>query len=301
MPILRKGDSIAIAAPARSISVEQLAAARAHIESRGYQLYIPEGLYAIDNQFGGSDAYRAQFFNALLADNNVKVIWCARGGYGTLRMVDGINFDLLSASPKWIAGFSDITILHSHIAKNCHIPSLHSIMPVFMHDKQGKDYEEAAIAIDSMLNFLEGKPHSFDLSTNEKLNDAPFNGEIIGGNLSVLASIAGSVSECAFDDKVLFIEDLDEYYYHIDRLMLMFKRSGRIKNLKALLVGSFIQMHDHMIPFGKDVKAIITEHCKGYGFPIIFDVEAGHHLHNLAIPLGIPVSYQNGLLTFAEL
>lgn len=299
MPLLRKGDSIAIAAPARSISREQLANAEEYIGRKGYKLYYEKDLFTTEHQFGGSDVFRADFFNRLLAEGRHKVIWCARGGYGSLRMVDGLNTALLKAAPKWIAGFSDITILHSHIARHCGIPTLHSTMPVFMNEKTGNDYSDAAAAIDSMLSVLEGTMPVFDLRNNLSINAADFEGKITGGNLSVLASIAGSESEFCFDDQILFIEDLDEYFYHIDRLMLMFKRSGRLSKLKALLVGSFIQMHDHTIPFGKNVREIITEHCSSYGYPIIFDVDAGHHLHNMAIPFGISASYRGGILTFA--
>lgn len=297
---LKPGDTIGITAPARSISYKQLEAAKSYVESKGFKVYLHPDLFAIDHQFAGSEALRAKVINDLFENKDVKAIWCARGGYGCLRMVDLIDFNLLETNPKWLIGFSDVTVLHSHILKNCHLPTIHATMPVFMSEKTGKDYHDVSIAIDSLLTVLQGEPYSFDLCGNEKLNTADFSGEIIGGNLSVLASILNSVSDITFDDKILFIEDLDEYYYHLDRMLLMLKRSGRLKNLKALLVGSFIQMHDHTIPFGKTTKDIITEHCAAYGYPIIFDINAGHHLQNLAIPFGLPVYFMNGILTFAN-
>lgn len=298
-PFLKPGDTIAIAAPARSISFEQLKAAKEYVESKGYHIFLNDDLYNSEHQFGGSDPERARVFNELIADRKVKAIWCARGGYGTLRMVDMIDTALLRSNPKWIAGFSDITVIHSHCMRNTGMPVLHATMPIFMSGKEGSEYEDVRIAIDSMLTFLSGENYSMNLKTNEKYNERDFSGEVTGGNLSVLASIVDSVSEMSFDDKILFIEDLDEYYYHLDRMLLMFKRSGRLKKLKALLVGSFIQMHDHAVPFGKTTKQIILEHCCDYGYPVIFDINSGHHLQNLAIPMGVPADYQNGILTFA--
>ena len=298
-PYLKPGDTIAIAAPARSISFEQLQAAKNWVERRGYNIYIHPALYAVENQMGGSDRHRAILFNDLLGMNNVKAIWCARGGYGCLRMVDGINIDLLIQNPKWIIGFSDITIIHNHILKNCGQAVLHATMPIFMDQKVGDEFTSVGIAIDSMLDVITGQSYQFNVKGLEKVNEKDFEGVIVGGNLSVLASIVDSNSEMPFDNTILFIEDLDEYYYHIDRIILMLKRSGRLKGLKALLVGSFTNMHDHTIPFGQDVKGIIRQHCSDYGYPIIFDIEAGHHLKNMAIPFGTLVSFQNGILTFA--
>lgn len=298
-PYLKLGETIAIAAPARSISFEQLKLAKEWVESRGFKIYIHPELYEISNQLGGTDLHRAKLFNDLLAMDDVKAIWCARGGYGCLRMVDAINLPLLQQNAKWIIGFSDITVIHSHLLRNANLAVLHATMPIFMDNKTDNDYNEVSAAIDSMLDVIMGRPYSFNLSVNESLNMSDFDGQIVGGNLSVLASIVDSISEMSFDDKILFIEDLDEFYYHIDRIMIMLKRSGRLDKLRALMVGSFINMHDHTIPFGQDVKSIIKQHCEGFGYPIIFDIEAGHHLKNMAIPFGLPVSFQNGILTFA--
>ncbi len=298
-PYLKLGDTIAIAAPARSISFEQLQAAKNWVENKGYNIYIHPALYAVENQMGGSDSHRAKVFNELLGMDNIQAIWCARGGYGSLRMVDRIDINLLIQHPKWIMGFSDITIIHNHILRNCAQAVLHSTMPIFMDQKVGEDYNSVGVAIDSMLTVITGQPYQFELSGHEIINEKDFEGTIVGGNLSVLASIVDSVSEMPFDNTILFIEDLDEYYYHIDRIMLMLKRSGRLNGLKALLVGSFTNMHDHTIPFGQDVKGIIRQHCSDYGYPIIFDIDAGHHLKNMAIPFGTHVSFQDGILTFA--
>lgn len=298
-PYLKTGDTIAIAAPARSINYDQLKLAKDWVESKGFKVYIHPDLYRVSNQMGGTDEQRAQLFNELLSIKEVKAIWCARGGYGCLRMVDGIDIQLLKGNPKWIVGFSDITVIHSHVLRNANLAVLHATMPIFMDNKKDAEYDEVGAAIDSMIEILTGQAYSLDVSQNEILNKNDFKGEIVGGNLSVLASLVGSISEIDFEDKILFIEDLDEYFYHIDRIMIMLKRNGRLNKLKGLMVGSFINMHDHTIPFGLNVKSIIKYHCEGFNYPIIFDVEAGHHLKNMAIPFGVPVSFQNGILTFA--
>jgi muramoyltetrapeptide carboxypeptidase len=299
-PYLKKGETIAIAAPARSISMAQMQKAIDYVESKGFKIFLHPLIFEVENQMAGSENTRAELFNDLLKNTEIKAIWCARGGYGSAKMVDLINFDLLVKNPKWICGFSDVTVLLNHIITNCKMACLHSSMPIFMNEKKGMEYQEVCNAYDSMLSFLEGNSCSFNLSNNDKLNNQDFEGQIIGGNLSVLMSIIGSKSECDWIDKILFIEDLDEYYYHIDRMMLALKRSGKLETIKALLVGSFISMHDHTIPFGSDVKQIIKNYCAAYNYPIIFDVNVGHNLENLALPFGIVAKYINGNLTFVN-
>jgi len=300
-PFLQKGDTIGIVAPARSISVLQMKNAICYVEEKGFKTKFIEGLFEVENQFAGSDLHRATVFNTALKDNEIKAIWCARGGYGCARMIDSIDFELLKKHPKWIAGFSDVTILLNHVLKNQNMACLHSTMPIFMNEKIGDDYQQVMVALDSFLNALQGKFETFDLKSNETIRPQNFEGELIGGNLSVLLSGLGSVSDMDWANKVLFIEDLDEYFYHIDRMFLTLKRSGKLDKLKALVVGSFISMKDHAIPFGQDVKQIIKNHCADYHFPIVFDVNVGHHLENLTLPMGYVAKYQNGFLTFDAL
>jgi muramoyltetrapeptide carboxypeptidase len=297
-PYLQKGDTIAIAATARSVDPEKIEEAVKYIQSKGFNVYLDPELFKVNRQFAGNDEERAHLFNDLLADNQVKAIWCARGGYGTARMVDKIDFSLLKSNPKWIAGFSDVTVLLNQIYTVCNMASMHSTMPVFMHHKSDQDYQDVSIAIDSLLQGLMGNFPRFDLQNNPSLNSKSVEGIGIGGNLSVLYSILGSVSDVDWSDKILFIEDLDEYYYHIDRMILGLKRAGKFEKIKALFVGSFISMNDHSIPFGYDVKEILTQHCSEYGFPIVFDVNFGHHLQNIVIPFGLTTQFNNGILTF---
>lgn len=299
-PFLKPGDTIAIAATARSVGTDQLQAAVQFMEMKGFKVRMDDGLFAVENQFAGDEVHRAACFNRLLADPDVKAIWCGRGGYGTARMVDLIDFDLLSRHPKWIAGFSDVTVLLNHVYRQCHMATLHSTMPVFMHAKTGKDFDDVCLAADSLASALSGKFPVFGLQAGPAYNNNSFSGEITGGNLSVLYSVMGSATEVDWNGKILFLEDLDEYYYHIDRMMLALRRAGKLSGLKALLVGSFIAMHDHTVPFGYNVEEIILQHCQAYAYPIVFNVNSGHHLQNIAIPFGVHAEYNQGILTFAN-
>ncbi|HEY1046907.1 MAG TPA: LD-carboxypeptidase [Bacteroidia bacterium] len=299
-PFLKEGDTIALTASARSITREQIAPAVEFMQSKGFKLLIDEDLFRVHHQFGGTDKQRAQFTNKMIANPEVKALWNVRGGYGSGRMIDELDVNLLSNHPKWMIGFSDYTVIHHHVMRHCDLAVLHATMPIFMFDKQGKDLEDVEMAMNSLVSALKGDFQSLNCQNSELINAKDFKGEITGGNLSVLMSIQGTNSETDWTNKILFIEDLDEYYYHIDRMMQTLRRGGKLKDLKAVLVGSFIQMHDHTVPFGMNVKEIITEHCASYGYPIVFDVNAGHHLQNMTIPLGVLTEFKNGIITFAS-
>jgi muramoyltetrapeptide carboxypeptidase len=299
-PFLQPGDTIAIAAPARSVSMDQIQDGIDFMQAQGFKMHLESGLFEVHNQLAGTDAHRAELFNRLLANPTIKAIWCARGGYGCARMVDQVDWNLLKQQPKWIAGFSDVTVLLSHAMQQTGVATMHSSMPVFMHNKTEQDLADVQSAFASLASALKGntQPILSNLSNSININD--FSGTVVGGNLSVLYSIMGSSSELDWTNTILFIEDLDEYFYHIDRMLLALKRAGKLKGLKALLVGSFIQMHDHTIPFGKDVKGIVLDHCAEYKYPIIFDVNVGHHLQNLCLPFGLNAEFKNGILTFVK-
>lgn len=298
-PFLKPGDCIALTATARSITQGQIESSVEFMKSHGFEILIDPLLFRIDNQFGGTDRERAEFFNSMLANSSVRAMWNVRGGYGTGRMVDGVDFSLLEQDPKWLLGFSDYTVLHCHVQKQLQMATLHATMPIFMFEKEGKDLEDVTIAMESLAMALKGNFTPVECG-DKHMRERAFEGKIIGGNLSVLLSVMGTPSEPELDDWILFIEDLDEYYYHVDRMMQTLKRSGKLSKLKAMLVGSFIQMHDHTIPFGKDVRQIIEEYCSDYDFPVIFDVNAGHHLQNKTIPFGVTAKYQKGIITFAN-
>lgn len=300
-PFLKPGDTIAIAAPARSTESEIILPAIVMLREKGFRVRVDEEVYRRDRQFAGTDEERAAHMNRLFADPSVRAVWCARGGYGSARMVDRLDFSLLHDHPKWLTGFSDITTLLSHAQRHAGIAVMHATMPVFMHNREGVEYDEVKDAIDSLTEAWCGKFRRFDLRDSEGVNKRDFSGTVTGGNLSVLYSLNGTPSEPVYDDSILFLEDLDEYYYHIDRMLLALKRSGRLSRLKALIVGSFTSMHDHQVPFGYTVEEIILQHLGSYGYPIIFGMPSGHLLRNLALPFGVHAEFKDGILTFVGL
>lgn len=281
-PFLQKGDTIAIAAPARKISAEEIQPAIDLFSSWGYNVIIPEGLFAIENQYAGTDKHRTEILQQLLDNPEVKAIIFARGGYGTVRIIDSIDFTAFITNPKWIIGYSDITVLHSHIQQTLGIETIHAIMPVNFSNPDNAAVE----SIEQLRLALEGKVPSyhFDANSLNRLGEAK--GVVTGGNLSILYSLLASRSECDTTGKILFIEDIDEYLYHIDRMMMSLKRAGKLDDLAALAVGGFTDMKDNEVPFGKTAHEIITDAVKEFGYPVIFNVPAGHQADNKPLILG---------------
>lgn len=272
-PFLQKGDTIGIAATARKISREELQIAIDIIHNFGYKVKLASNIFSEYHQWAGTDEERASGFQELIYDKNIKAIFIARGGYGTVRMLDQLDFQPLFQYPKWICGFSDVTALHSHLF-NLGIKSIHCTMPLLFH--QSKE------SVHSLFNLLEGKNISYRFENHPFNRNADIEGIIVGGNLSVLYSLSGSVSEMKFEDKILFLEDIDEYLYHIDRMMMQLKRAGQLKRLKALIVGGFTDMKDNNIPFGKTAYEIIADTIKEYDYPVFFNFPAGHIITNNA-------------------
>ena len=266
---LKKGSKIAIVAPARKISRDEIAAVVKWIEEKGFVAVYDDRLFAEYHQLAGDDYFRASVLQDYLDRDDINAILCARGGYGTIRIVDKLDFTKFAKHPKWIVGYSDVTVLHAKM-QQLGYQSIHGTMAINF-EKNTKE------ALDSLYDALIGTRHNV-----ESLQGVP----IVGGNLSVLYSMLGSDLFPETDGKILFIEDLDEYLYHIDRMMMGLKRAGKLTNLKALLVGAFTDMHDNTIPFGMTAKEIIFEKVKEYGYPIIWDVSSGHIDNNLAIVLG---------------
>ncbi len=287
-PFLKEGDTIAIAAPARKISAEELQPAIRTFESWGFKVLLPDTIYNTENQFAGSDAIRAAQFQQLLDDSNVKAIMCARGGYGIVRIIDKLDFTAFTAVPKWIIGYSDVTILHSHIQQNLGIETLHASMPLNFATN-GMSAEEQADCLEAtskIKDILTGSTADYNVSASTFNHKGQARGILTGGNLSILYSLTGSSSDADTEGKILFIEDIDEYLYHIDRMMLSLKRSGKLDNLAGLVVGGFTGMRDNNVPFGRQAYEIITEAVKDYHYPVIFDFPAGHIARNMPLIMG---------------
>ncbi len=278
-PFLKRGDTIGIVSTARKITKTELEPALELLTNWGLKAVLGHTIGAEEHQFAGNDTLRTQDFQAMLDNPNINAIWCARGGYGTVRMLDGLNFSVFKEHPKWIIGYSDITVLHSHI-HNFGIESLHAQMPLEIEMKTAKTRE-------GIFEVLFGKKYSVAFNSDNKLNRiGNANGELIGGNLSVLYSLCGSSSAINTEGKILFIEDLDEYLYHIDRMLQNLKRNGMLKNLAGLLVGGMTQMQDNTIPFGRSAYEIVMDVVMEYNYPVCFDFPAGHIKDNRAMIFG---------------
>jgi len=292
--LLKSGDTVAIVSTARKVSKKELVHAIEIMKSWGLKVILGKSIEAEDNQFAGNDSLRKSDFQEALDNPQVKAIWCAKGGYGTVRIIDQLDFTEFNKHPKWIIGYSDITVLHSHI-HNLGIETLHAQMPVGIETKT-----EASRA--SIKKVLFEKEYTIAIPS-EKINRiGKATGELVGGNLSILYSLCGSPSAINTDGKILFIEDLDEYLYHIDRMLQNLKRNGMFKNLKGLIVGGMTEMNDNDIPFGKTVYEMILEICEGYDFPIVFNFPAGHIEDNRALIMGreviLEVNNKKAILNF---
>ena len=283
---LTKGSKIALVAPARKISRDEIAFAVRWIEEKGFEAVYDDRLFAEYHQLAGDDDFRAKVLQDYLDRDDIDAILCVRGGYGTIRIIDKLDFTKFAKHPKWIVGYSDVTVLHAKM-QQLGYQSIHGTMPINFEKNTREALESLYEALTNPSFRLERsgmeKSHSIagDFSTSLEMT-----GEIVGGNLSVLYSMLGSDLFPKTDGKILFIEDLDEYLYHIDRMIMGLKRAGKLANLKALLVGAFTDMHDNTIPFGMTAKEIIYEKVKEYGYPVIWDYPAGHVDNNLALVLG---------------
>ena len=276
-PYLKKGDTIAIVATARKNIDDNLKFATDLLNSWGLNVKIGSTIGLDLDQLAGTDAQRAKDFQDQMDNSNIKAIWCVRGGYGTVRMIDLLDFTKFKLSPKWIIGFSDVTVLHNHL-NTMGFKSIHGIMPV-----SSKATEEAK---ETLRISLFGEKLKYEINTHPMNKMGRASGELVGGNLSILYSLMGSKSAINCDDKILFIEDLDEYLYHIDRMMMNLSRNGCLESIKGIIVGAMTKMKDNDIPWGKDALQIIEDVTKKYDIPIIYDFPAGHISDNRALIMG---------------
>lgn len=279
---LKKGDKIALIATARKISEEEIKIALEVIKNWGLEVILGKNLLNEDNQFAGTTAQRTHDFQQALDDKNTNAIFCARGGYGTIKIIDSLDFTEFKKHPKWIVGYSDITVLHNHINQNFNIQTLHATMPINFSTN-------SAESLQSLKNALFGEKlnYQFDAHLLNRKGEAV--GEIVGGNLSIIYSLTGTNSTLNTEGKILFIEDLEEYLYHIDRMMMNLKRAGMLDNLSGLIVGGMTAMNDNAIPYGKTAEEIIFDAVKEYDYPVCFGFEAGHISTNLALKMGATV------------
>lgn len=279
--LLQKGDKIGIVAFAKKITLEEIQPAIKVFESWGLEVVVGETIGAEWNQFGGNDEQRRADVQKMLDDTSIKALISARGGYGCVRIIDQIDFSNFLQNPKWLIGFSDVTVFHSHIAENFTIPTLHATMPVFFNGNTNE-------AITSLRDVIMDGRMNYEVKSqlSELCKEGETEGELIGGNLSILFSLCGSVSSTETHGKIVFIEDLCEYLYHTDRMLQNLKRNGFFSNLNGLIIGSFTDMKDGPIPFGKSTEEMIFDFCKNLDIPIFSGFPAGHINDNRALIFG---------------
>ena len=279
LPVLKKGDKIALIATARKISEAEITPAIQVLNSWGLEVVLGKNLFAIEHQFAGTLAQRTSDLQVALDNPEIKAIICARGGYGTVQLIDKIDFTHFIKHPKWIIGYSDVTVLHNHIHQNFNIPTLHATMPINFPTNTPE-------ALHSLKDALFGKALIYSCAYHPLNRLGEAKGELVGGNLSIIYSLTGTSSQLNTKNKILFLEDLDEYLYHIDRMMQNLKRAGMLTNLKGLLVGGMSDMNDNAVPYGKTAQEIIKDAVSEYNYPVAFDFPAGHLADNRALVFG---------------
>jgi len=281
---LKEGNTVAIVSTARKILKKELIPAITILKNWGLKIVLGKSIEAEEHQFAGNDKLRTSDFQAMLDHPEIDAVWCARGGYGTVRIIDQLDFSNFKKHPKWIIGYSDVTVLHSHLHQ-LGIETLHAQMPVSIETKP-------EVTINSIKATLFGEQYGIKIPSEKNNSTGKASGQLIGGNLSILYSLCGSPSALNTKGKILFIEDLDEYLYHIDRMLQNLKRNGTFDELEGLIVGGMTQMHDNDIPFGKSAEEIILSICLDYNFPIAFNFPAGHVEDNRALIMGREVSLE---------
>jgi len=270
---LQEKDEIVLISTARKISKEEISLCIATLESWGLHVHLGKHIFEEDKQFAGTDTQRAEDLQWALDHPSAKAILCTRGGYGSSRIIDLVNFDTFKKRPKWFIGFSDVSIIHHHI-NALGIPSIHGTMPLLFSNQTAVNSLKASLFEDTY--HISTPPHAL----NEQ---GVATGEIIGGNLTLVIHGLGTSSEINTKNKILFLEEIDEYLYHLDRMMLQLKRAGKLNHLRGLIIGGLTDMNDNTIGFGKTAQEIIYEHTKEYNYPICFDFPCGHITKNHAL------------------
>ena len=269
---------ISLIAPARKVTEDEMSFAIDYIKNRGFEPVYDKRLFDSYHQFAGNDDARASLIQEYIDSDDIDAIFCVRGGYGTVRIIDKLNFDKFLKKPKWIIGYSDITVLHAKL-QSLGCESIHATMPINFTDN-------TQAALDSVFNFLKGEKISYEIDSTPINTYGTAEAELVGGNISVLYSLLGSDIFPDTDGKILFLEDLDEYLYHIDRMMTALVRAGKLDSIKGLVVGGLTKMHDNNIPFGKTAEEIILEKVRDKNIPVCFNFPAGHIDDNRALILG---------------
>ena len=285
-PSLKKGDKIGIVAPAKWIPQDKYPPIIQLIESKGYKVIRGDTTYKEFGPFAGTDKERITDLQQMLEDKDIKAVFCLRGGYGVVRIIDKLNIDTLKKHPKWVVGFSDITILHNFLS-NSNIESIHGQMPVNFNSNHS--------GINQLFDTIEGKLLNYTFEPTGLNRPGCSKGILTGGNLAILCSLLATPYDVSFDNKILFIEEIGEYLYRLDRMMHQLKLAGKLKNIAGLVVGGLSSMEDNIPAFGQTAEEIIFSAVKDYNYPVCFGFPAGHIPNNQPLIMGRNVQLNVGV------
>ncbi len=282
-PYLKKGDTIGLTCPAGYMELEKVQNCIHTLQNWGYEVMVGKTIGSKSKTyFSGTDEARRDEFQAMLNDKNIHAILCGRGGYGVSKIIDQLDFNSFKKNPKWIIGFSDITVFLAHLHTQIKSASIHSPMASAFNDGGDK-----SIYVQSLQKALKGIKSNYTAAPNSKNKIGKASGQLIGGNLALLAHLCGTKSAYKTTGKILFIEDIGEYIYNIDRMFLQLKRAGHLENLAGLIVGGFTDIKDNPRPFGQSIPELILHQVAEYDYPVCFDFPVSHEKENLALKVGV--------------
>ncbi|MGB4655186.1 MAG: LD-carboxypeptidase [Bacteroidales bacterium] len=277
---LKTNDTVAIVAPAGNIANIDIDSAINIIKDWGFNVVEGKHLRESYFKYSGTVQQRTSDLQSMLDDPNIKAIFCARGGYGTIEVIDNLKFDAFVKNPKWIVGYSDITALHAHINNVLQVETIHAIMPSQYSNPEAEE------AVNALKDALFGKPVAYKIESSLYNKKGEAYGNLTGGNLSVLYALNSNPEDVPQLDSILFIEDVGEHLYHIDRMLINFKRSGKLSRFKGVIVGGFTDLKEDEKTFGKNVNQIILQHLENYDIPVCFNFPAGHFFRNMPLIMG---------------
>lgn len=280
-PYIKPGSKIRIVSPAGKVDEKYVLPAAEWLRKEGFKVELGKHIFNRHFQFAGTDLQRLEDLQNALDDSETDVILCSRGGYGTVRIIDKLDFSAFRKNPRWLVGFSDITILHLCL-NNLDVATIHGAMPRYFFEKNGSPAEN----LQSLIHILSGKSITYNFKNGRYNRQGSVEAELIGGNLSIISSLQGTKYEVDTKAKILFLEDIDEFLYHTDRMMCQLKLAGKLDNLAALILGDFTDMKDNESPFGKTIHEIISEIVEEYDYPVAYGFPAGHNKKNLALAFG---------------
>ncbi|MEO5783825.1 MAG: LD-carboxypeptidase [Ginsengibacter sp.] len=287
-PYLQKGDIVGLVCPAGFMPLEKAQVAIDTLEQWGFKVRVGNTVGGESkNYFSGTDTERLKDLQQMMDDKKIKAIMCARGGYGMGRIIDELNFKKLKKNPKWIIGFSDITVLHSHLFTKYKMASLHAPMAAAFNDDHPDSYQDKNEFVESLHKALTGEEGSYKCATHPFNKNGKVTGRLIGGNLSLLAHLIGTSSDINTKNTILFIEDIGEYIYNIDRMLFQLKRSGKLEKLAGLIIGKFSDMKDTERPLGQTTEEVIRDVIKEYDYPVCFNFPVSHEKENYALKIGL--------------